>query len=268
MQQADRLLAKHMADGHAFPETIAMVLWGLPLAIIGVVVGPAAALVAMLVMGIGNSVGDVAYITMLQRAVPEERIAQVFGGLESVLIGSIAVGGLVSSLLVEAFGAKTSLIASGLVLPVLTALVWIPLRRIDSAPAPDARVLALLQGIPMFAVLNTPSLERLALAAARVTLARGATVFGQGDPGDRYYVIAGGTVEVFMEGRFVRTMGRAEGFGEIALLADAPRTATVIAATDVDVFAIARVPFLTAVTGHDASRHAAWGVARGYGVDS
>ncbi len=70
-----------------------------------------------------------------------------------------------------------------------------------------------------------------------------------------------------MEGQFVRSIGRGEGFCEISLLADAPRTATVVAATDVDVFAIGRVAFLTAVTGHDASRHAAWGVARSYGID-
>jgi len=231
---------------------LAMVVWGAPLAIIAVVIGPAAALGAMIVMGIGNTVGDIAYLTMLQRAVPEERIAQVFGGLESMLMGSVAVGGLAASLVVDAFGTKTALAASGLVLPLLTALVWVPLRRIDAAPAPDARALALLRGIPMFNVLNAPSIERLALAAQRVLLLRGEEVFRQGDAGEHYYVIEKGSVEVVIDGRPVRAQGAQSGFGEIALVRDIPRTATIVAVQDLALWALDRETFLEAMGANPA----------------
>ncbi len=82
--------------------------------------------------------------------------------------------------------------------------------------------------------------------------------------GDDYYAVVDGTFEVTMRGRHRREMGRGEGFGEIALLADVPRTATVVALTEGSLLVIERGAFLTAVTGHDASRQAAWGVARAW----
>jgi cAMP-dependent protein kinase regulator len=141
------------------------------------------------------------------------------------------------------------------------------LRHIDAiADAPVVEI-RLLKSAPIFASLPPIEIEGVARAGDIEHVPAGSRIINSGDIGDRYYVVAGGTVNVFMEGQFIRSMGRAEGFGEIALLADAPRTATVIAATAVDVFAIDRVAFLTAITGHDASRQAAWGVARSYGIE-
>ena len=137
---------------------------------------------------------------------------------------------------------------------------------IRQSTTPPVVAIRLLKSAALFASLPPIEIEGVARAGNIEHLSSGSVIINTGDIGDRYYVIAGGTVDVFMEGQFVRTMGRAEGFGEIALLADAPRTATVVAATDVDVFSIGRVAFLTAVTGHDASRHTAWGVARSYGI--
>ena len=88
------------------------------------------------------------------------------------------------------------------------------------------------------------------------------TVVRKGDPGDSYFAVVSGDVDITVEDRRIRTLTRGHGFGEIALLADVPRTATVTASTDVELLQIERPAFLTAVTGHDASRQAAWGVAR------
>ena len=72
----------------------------------------------------------------------------------------------------------------------------------------------------------------------------------QGDPGDAYYAIAAGELDVLQDGRFLRRCGRGEGVGEIALLRAVPRTATVTAHTAATVYKLDREPFLTAVLGH------------------
>lgn len=79
----------------------------------------------------------------------------------------------------------------------------------------------------------------------------------EGDAGDRYYLVADGTVAVSQGGAAIRVLGRGEGFGEIALLRDVPRTATVTAVSDVDLYALSKHDFLTALTGHDPTRHLA-----------
>ena len=83
----------------------------------------------------------------------------------------------------------------------------------------------------------------------------GQAIVRQGEPGDRYYAIADGTVEVLRDDVVVNTLGRGEGFGEIALLHEVPRTATVRTVTETRLFAIEREPFLVALTGHAPTRH-------------
>jgi CRP-like cAMP-binding protein len=96
-----------------------------------------------------------------------------------------------------------------------------------------------------------------------VRVLAGETLFEQGDPGDRYYAIADGEVEVTIDGRHVRRQGPGEGFGEIALLRDTPRTATITAVKPTKLIALDRDAFVTAVTGHPASAAAAEGVVTG-----
>ena len=225
----------------------AMLLWGAPLALLALFVSPVVALAAMVVNGAANSVGDVAYLTMLQRSVPEERIARVFGGLDAVLIGAMAIGGVACSLLIEAAGNRAALAAAGLLLPALSLVFWTRLRAIDAAPPPDERVLELLRGLPIFAPLAPPALERLALDAERVQVQAGAVVLTQGEPGDRCYVIDAGTAQVAIDGRAVRVQGPGSVFGEIALLRDVPRTATVVAREPLVLWALERQAFLGAL---------------------
>jgi CRP-like cAMP-binding protein len=113
----------------------------------------------------------------------------------------------------------------------------------------------------MLRTLPLPSVEQLARGLEPVTLSAGEVVFGQGDVGDRYYVIESGEVEVIGDGRLVTTLGPGEGFGEIALLRHSRRTATVVAHGEVRLRALRSDRFLPVVLGFTPSaREAATGV--------
>jgi len=97
-----------------------------------------------------------------------------------------------------------------------------------------------------------------------VEVPAGATVIEQGQPGARFYLIDDGAVEVRQDGVLRRRQGPGEFFGEIALLRDVARTATVRALAPTRLIALDREPFLIAVTGHSDSHDAAEEVAERY----
>jgi hypothetical protein len=185
--------------------------------------------------------------------VPESVLARVFGVLEGLLMLTVSVGALLAPVLIAGLGIRGALVATGLFLPVLAVLTWTSVRRIDArSEAPSAGV-ELLRGLPIFAPLPPAALERLAGRLERVAVAPGHTLFAQGDPGHRFYVIAAGEVDIRVDGRDVRRQGTGEGFGEIALLRDTPRTASAVAVTHAELFALDRADFAGAVTGHPES---------------
>jgi MFS family permease len=230
-----------------------MLLWGIPIALIGIFPDSFVALPLLALVGIGNTIVDVAALTLLQRAVPNEVLSRVFGAVQSLLVVTYGLGAILAPLLIELIGIRGALIATGAVLPVLTALLFRRLEELDTGAIVAADKLDLLRSNPIFAPLSEPALEALAADLVEVTRAAGETVFRQGDHGDRYYVVADGTVEVAVDGETTRTLGRTEGFGEIALLRDVPRTATVTALTDVKLYALERDDFIPLVTGHAES---------------
>jgi len=230
---------------------LGLVLNGLPFAIVAAFPSAPVALAAMLVVGIGNSVVDVSAITLLQRAVPDAVLGRVLGALESLLLAGLGIGALVAPLLISVGSIRIALLVTGALLPVLVALSWVALNRIDAdARAPEAA--GLLARLPIFAPLPLQTVERLASQLVETRLPAGTLVFRQGDPGDRFYVIADGEVEI--EGK---RHGPGGFFGEIALLKDVPRTATVTTVTDVRLLALEREEFIAAVTGHEPSAAAA-----------
>jgi CRP-like cAMP-binding protein len=151
---------------------------------------------------------------------------------------------------------RWTLLIVGLLLPILTVLTRASLVRLDAEPG-DPRRLGLLQAIPIFSPLSPPVLERLAARLTPIHAAAGEEIIRLGDHGDRFYVVDTGEVEILVDGAAPRREGAGEYFGEIALLRDVPRTATVRAATDVGLFALDRDDFLPAVTGHAGSSQAA-----------
>src|SRR5919201_1814960 len=217
-------------------------LWGAPIALIAAVPEPAFALVMMGLIGVGNTFVDVSGVTLLQRAAPEEALGRVFGLLEAFLRGSGDLGGVVAPALIDGLGIEGALVAGGAVLPALVVLRWAALRHLDDAVAPEVpvRELALLRAVPMFSPLRSFSLEQLASSLQAVSVPAGHDVFAQGDRGDRFYIVADGTVEISVDGRLVQVAEAGDWFGEIALLRDVPRTGTARARTDTELRALDR----------------------------
>jgi MFS family permease len=236
---------------------VGLLLFGLPLALCALWTNTAFVIALFAVIGIGNTIVDVSSITLMQRTADSEVLARVFGVLESLIFATLALGALVTPWLVAAIGARPALVAAGLVLPALLVPLWPRLARIDASTHVPTAPLELLRVIPLFAPLPPPVLERLAGGAAEVSVPSGVAVVERGALGDRFYVLASGRAVVeTADGRSVE-LGPGDFFGEIALLRDVPRTATVRARDELRLYAIERDDFIAAVTGHAQSMDAA-----------
>ena len=235
---------------------LGIVVWGIPIALVGALPDAALALVLFGCVGLGNTLVDVAGTTLLQRSAPDDVLARVFGVLESLIVASIGVGALVAPFLVEGIGIRWALVTVGAFLPALVALTWRTLTAVDAASPAPAEV-GLLRGIPFLALLPPPTLEALARRVEHVRVPAGATIVRSGERGDRFYVVADGEVEVRVDGRPPSVEHRGGYFGEIALLRDVPRTATVTARTDAELLALEGPDFVAAVAGATPAREAA-----------
>ena len=235
---------------------IAVAGTGGPLLLLGWIPTTVAALVAFALIGFANIVCDVSGYTILQRGTPSDVLARVFGVLHSLFYATVALGAVLTPPLIHWLGVRWTLVIVGSLLPILAVLTRASLVRLDTEPG-DPRRLELLQAIPIFSPLSPPVLEQLAARLTPVHASAGEEIIRLGDHGDRFYVVNSGEVEILVDGEPPRREGEGEYFGEIALLRDVPRTATVRAASDVDLFALDRDDFLPAVTGHAASSQAA-----------
>jgi MFS family permease len=238
----------------AVPFGLALILWGLPIAAIAPRPAFAAAAVLLAIVGAANSVEDVALFTLLQRIIPDHVLTRALGVFWGLAMGAVAVGSIVAPLVVEAIGPRPALIAVGSILPVLTLASYRRLRELDRTvvPAPE---LELIERVPMFAPLSIATKERVAASLIPVSVSAGEVVIRAGLAGDRFYIVGEGTLDIDLGDTHAAARG-GDYFGEIALLRDVPRTATVTAVADSQLYALERDAFLAAVTGHSAA-HAA-----------
>jgi MFS family permease len=239
---------------------IALVGWGLPLVFIGVWPVALLALVALFVTGVSNAVLDVAGFTLMQRGVRNEDRVILFGVMEALLGVGLLTGSLVSPALVAALGTETALVVAGVILPLLAVATWRPIARGTKQRAFQEERLALLRRNTLFAPLPLTALDRLAESMLPVSFEPGAVLMRKGEVGERYVLIASGTVAVRDGETDLGTCGPDEGVGEIALLRQVPRTATVTALTKVEGYEIDAPTFLAALAG-PAGRAAAESVA-------
>lgn len=218
-------------------------------------------LVLMAAAGLGRAVLDTAAQTLLQRTVPADLLGRVFGLVEATTSIGLTIGSLLVPLLVHLGGVRAAVLGTAAVVPVFALFSGRAIMSLDSAAHVPIVQIALLRSMPHFSALPAPQLEGLAQAAERRSFTSGQTIIRQGEPGTEFYAIAEGTVDVSVDGQHVRTCGRPEGFGEIALLRNEPRSATVVANGPVVLYALDGETFMTVVTGHDATHRHSEGIA-------
>lgn len=248
----------------AGPFTLGIALWALPLLLIGILVGPAAALLLLAAAGTGHVLMDVAGRTLLQRLAPDRMLTRVFGVLEGMQTAALAVGSILAPALIAVAGERGAFILAGAAVLLASALMWRSLRRGDAVGVARPRELALLRGQPIFAPLGPAALEQLAANLVPVHVHAESVVIRQGERGDHFYIVVDGRLAVDVDGHPVRELGPGESFGEIALLRDVPRTASVRAIEVGELLALERRAFLEAITGQPASARAAEQVVRGH----
>ncbi len=223
------------------------VVAGLAFGLAGFVSAPAAAVLLVAVSGAGKLFFDVTTRTFLQRSLPDRLLTAVFGLNEAVMMAGLAIGTVLTPLLVEQLGPRQAFVGAGLLLPLTSLLAWPYLRRHDTGSQAPVDVLDLLRRVPLLGVLPPRVVERLAREAIEVTASAGTTLVTEGEPGDRFFVIRSGRVEVSHGDRVIRQLGEGDWFGELALLRDIPRTATVTGLSATTLCVLERDSFLAAV---------------------
>ena len=231
--------------------------WGVPMILLAFAHAPYWPYLMFGVIGIANVFDDVGVYSSLQQVIPPRLMGRALGVRRGVLLLSMGLGSAVTPLLIDAWGARSTLIATGVLL-VVTAAAFLPrLRAIDGRIAAPGPGLALLRQVSFFGPLPFASVEHLSSELQSATYEPGDVIIREGEPGDRFYIIAAGRTRATRDGRQLREMSTGDSFGEIALLRRIPRTATVTAVGQVQARFLTRDEFLAAVTGSPESAQSA-----------
>ncbi|HEX5939916.1 MAG TPA: cyclic nucleotide-binding domain-containing protein, partial [Dehalococcoidia bacterium] len=252
-------IAAKLADDPRLGRTllVASLAFSLPFAGLAFVESPPPAYVLLAIVGAANVILVVVTNTMLQRVVRPDVVSRVFGVLDSLDVVGIVLGSLLAPILVELFGVDTALIVAGLSLPVLAFAVLPYLRALDETSAVRARELApvvnRLQLVPLFRGSQQATLEALAGAASEQHFSTGETVIKQGEPPDDLYIIRSGTLDVVQdrtgtEGAVINKLVENDYFGEIGLIEQIPRTASVVTTSEAILYRVNGQQFLEIVS--------------------
>ena len=187
------------------------------------------------------------------RSTRDDVLARVIGVLGSVRSGAMALGSILAAALVAVGGAQLALVVTGIVLVAAAAVARLGVRMLDARSEVPEDELRLLRAAPVFAPILPVALERLAARLEPIVVPSGTEIVRQGDPGDCVYLVAEGDLEVETDGRVLSHLGPCDLVGEMALLRNAPRNATVRAVQASRVYRLERSEFLAAVTGHPVS---------------
>lgn len=229
---------------------IGSALTGVAMALPGLWALAAVTFVACFGIGVGYTFVEVAAETLFQRLGDDEEIARVRGALESARLAATSIGTIAMAGLISFAGVRVGIFALAAALPLFVVLRWRRLRSYEMGAPVEAHHFELLRDDPIFTPLPLATLERITQDLVPLEFAGGDEVITQGEAGDRFYLIDTGRVEVLEDGAHRRFEGPGESFGEIALLRDTPRTATVRTTEPTRFLTLERERFITAVTGH------------------
>ena len=236
--------------------TFGIVASAVPLAIVAFLHAPWIAYALMAVVGAGSIAFEVVSMTLLQRSLPRDVLARVFGMLDSLAVGGVMLGSFVAPLLVETIGLRVTLVTVGAVLPVLVVALTPALKRVEMEAAARAEQLAptvdVLASLAIFSGAPRQALEALADRASRESVPAGTVVIREGEAPDDFFVVLDGVLDVSSIGesgeqRELGALATGDHFGEIGLLEELPRTATVVATTDSSLLRIPGEDFVAAV---------------------
>jgi Cyclic nucleotide-binding domain len=234
-----------------------LLLWGMPLVVLSLVMEPVVAYLVFIAIGIGNAVEDVGGFTLLTRLLSPRMTVRVLGVLELAALGGIGLGSVAAPSLLDAFDMRGTLALLGLGLTALTIAHARRFVRIDRTMPQPGKEVDLLRDLPMFAPLPLAVIELLSTELRPHRFPPGTVVMREGDPGEEFHIIASGSASVTVRGTARPHLGPGDCFGEIALLRELPRTATITAIEELHTLALGREEFLTALTGNTASSLAA-----------
>ena len=244
------------------PLALSLAAWSIAFLGLAILPGVAASLALLVLAGGAQATFRVTGRTLLQRVARPGVLARAFGLLEGFEMAGYAIGALLAPALVAVGGPAAAFVGVGAILPLAALIAGRRLLEIDRHANVPVVEIALLRSTPLFSPLSPPTLESLARAVELLAVPAGTDVIRQGADGDRFFVIGDGEADVVVSGRRVATLARGEGFGEIALMYGVPRTATVTARSDLQLYALDREDFLLALTGHAKVQQAARDLAQ------
>ena len=221
--------------------------------LVGASTGAGLSALAFAACGLCAAVLFVSSRTLLQRCCDLDSLCRAFSIAEAAEMALLLVGALTIPVLVDALGSGHAAIGVGVVVAIAVVFAIPRIIGVEHAAQVPLERVAQLRAVELFSSLPAPTLETLAREADVVTVLPGTPVITQGDVGDRFYVVTAGEVVVDKDGIDVGRIGVGGGFGELALLYDAPRNATVTAHTRTNLLAVDRTPFLVAMTGQPLS---------------
>jgi MFS family permease len=219
-----------------------------------------AAMIGIAFAAAGNLVLDVVTTTIFQRVTPDAIRGRGLGVLLTVSTLAECVGAIALPFLVARTGPWPSLGIIGVTVAVLGALSIGLIGAAATRPeSPFEAILGRVARLPLFVGVGSSSLERALTQLVELPVTAGSVVIRQGEPADRFYIVATGTFDVTQQtdaGTEVglRRLGPDDVFGELGLLRGGARTATVTAATDGLLLALDRAEFLALVGRADSLR--------------
>jgi MFS family permease len=220
------------------------------------------AFAALVLVGVANAFQDASAFILMPRLLGPDLAGRALGAFELVVMAGMGSGSLLAPVLADRLGARASLLVLGGALTVLAIAYVVPFATVDRQLPPPRPEAELLRTVAVFAPLPLVVIEELALAAESHRYGDGEVVTHEGDAGDRFFVVTAGAATCTVAGTPRPELRPGDGFGEIALLRNLPRTATVTATGDLQVLSLTRDRFLAAVSGNQLSAEQAESLAR------
>jgi MFS family permease len=236
-------------------------LVGVSLMVAAGVLEPAVAVAMLIALGVGYALIETAGLSLLQRLTSDEVLGRAFAVVETTYWLTTGLGAMLAPAVIAVLGARGAVAAIGACLPLGVALRWRALHRFEEHAVVPEREFGALRALPIFAPLPIAIVENLARRVATRPVRAGEVVVRRGERGEDFYVVADGILDVTDVEGSPPALGAGDFFGEIALLRDVPRTATVTARRDARLYVLERDAFLSGVGAHRRSTEAAERVA-------